>query len=147
MGFLKTIIGVKFVDHRHMLKLLARSITSQCSVIGCSILVLSWKIGYLWLKGPFKTMCKWNYTFSSIIHKHEILDTRERERARMNYMLPHGAIIYEKSINVNSYFFIDLFWRVRCKFYKFQTQFHTIWIWRLKLHPNYPILQAYFIVY
>ncbi len=52
VGFFKTIMGVKFVDHRHMLKLLARLVTGQCLMIGCSILMLAWKIGYLWLKGP-----------------------------------------------------------------------------------------------
>jgi hypothetical protein len=89
-----------------MLKLLARSVTSQCLVIGCSILVLSWKIGYLWLKGPFKTMCKWNYAFSSIIHKHEILDTRERERKDELHVTTWGNHLWK----INQCEFIFFYW-------------------------------------
>jgi hypothetical protein len=39
MGFYKTFMNVKFVNHRPMLKLLPQLVTSHCSVMACSTLL------------------------------------------------------------------------------------------------------------
>jgi hypothetical protein len=56
MGFLKTFMGVKFVDHRLMLKPLPQSVTGQCSMMGCSTLHGSW-LSKMVLASQFFTVC------------------------------------------------------------------------------------------
>jgi hypothetical protein len=56
MRFLKTFMGVKFVDHRLMLKLLPRSVTGQCSMMGCFTLNASF-LSKMVLAWQFFTVC------------------------------------------------------------------------------------------
>jgi hypothetical protein len=56
MRFLKTFMGVQFVDHRLMLKLLPRSVTGQCSMMGCFTLHASF-LSKMVLAWQFFTVC------------------------------------------------------------------------------------------
>ncbi len=105
-------------------------------------------IGHGWpllVSITFKTMCKWNYFLIRHPQTWNIGHNREREKGWIKCY--HMGQSFMKNQSMWIHIFLLTFFEGYVQNLQVPNSISHHLIWRLKLHPNYPILKAYLIVY